>query len=89
MQKLIELLRLAPELTEDSSEVKNILKMMGDGPASDSHNFDLDESGLENMDAVQIEVSKRIDDLETACDHYHKSFSKMQKECTGIDKKLK
>lgn len=30
------------------------------GDAQDSHNYDLDESSEENMDAVQMEVVKKL-----------------------------
>ena len=63
MQKLADLLRLSPEKCQDSTEVKNILKMMGDGNGSASEHLDLDDSEMENMDAVQAEVMKKLEDL--------------------------
>lgn len=58
MQKLADLLRLNPEKCEDSTEVKNILKLMGDG--NQEEQLDLDDSEMENMDAVQSEVIKKL-----------------------------
>ncbi len=36
---------------------------MGDGNGSASEHLDLDDSEMENMDAVQAEVMKKLEDL--------------------------
>ena len=40
------------------------------------------------MDAIQSEVVKKLEDLETVCDTYHKRFNKIQKENTSMTKKF-
>lgn len=57
------MLRLGPQKCEDSTEVKNILKLMGDGHGHEEEHLDLDDSQMENMDAVQSQVLKKLQDL--------------------------
>lgn len=84
--KVMNMLRNVASFNEESTEVKNILDIMGGGinqpsylSSSNNDSFSESESDLYNTENIQQETLKITDDLEGVCDYFHKNYLKIQK----------